>query len=320
VRDSRGAGPPGRLPPLTTDQYRRITGVVIAAIGLIIVTGSAVRLTGSGLGCTEWPTCEQGRVVAPLETHALIEFGNRVVSGLIAIPVLAAFVGSFALLPRRRDLTAWSALLVAGVGVNAVLGGILVKVELAPGFTTAHFLLSMALVWNALVLHHRAGRPAGTLPASADPATVRFSRLMVAASMVVLVTGTLVTGTGPHAGDERAHRYDFATVTDVARVHSLAAWAFLLITLLLLWRVARTGATYADPAGRRLVGAIVFQGALGYAQYASDVPPYLVIVHIAGSVLVFIATLDLHLSLCAGGPERAEAAAVSTPTPTVAGR
>jgi heme a synthase len=295
-----------------------VTGAVVVAIGVIIVTGAAVRLTGSGLGCTEWPTCEQGRVVAPLETHALIEFGNRIISGLIAIPVLAAFAGSFAVVPRRRDLTRWSAALLVGVGVNAVLGGILVKVELAPAFTTAHFLLSMALVWVAVVLHHRAGAAEGSPVAVVDRATVRLGRAMVVASVVVLATGTLVTGTGPHAGDERAHRYVFATITDVARIHSLAAWAFLVITLGLVWRLSRVGAPGADTAGRRLVMAVIFQGALGYAQYAAGVPPYLVIVHIAGSVLVFLAAVDLHLSLFTRADDR-RSEPVATAATTVAG-
>src|SRR6185503_15963039 len=97
------------------------------------------------------------RLVAPLETHALIEFGNRLVTGLIALPIGLAFLASFVRVPRRRDLTWWSAGLIAGVAFQAVLGGVLVHVELAPGVTAAHFLSSTVLVWNAVVLHHRAG-------------------------------------------------------------------------------------------------------------------------------------------------------------------
>jgi heme a synthase len=120
-----------------------------------------------------------------------------------------------------------------------------------------------------------------------------------------------VTGTGPHAGDERALRYGFA-ITDVARIHSLAMWAFLLVAVVLLGRLVRSGAAAdVDRGGRRLVAAIVLQGALGYAQYAAGVPPYLVIVHVAGSVLVVVATLHFYLSLFA----RPEAAAGPTPAP-----
>ena len=214
--------------------------------------------------------------------------------------------------PRRRDLTWWSAGLIAGVAAQAVLGGISVKMELAPAFISAHFLLSIVLVWNALVLHHRAGTGPGRPVAVVDPATVRLSRVMVAVATAVLFSGTLVTGTGPHAGDERAHRYDFATITEVARLHSLLAWAFLAVALVVVWRVTRPGApARLDAPGRRLVAAILLQGALGYAQYAAGVPPYLVIVHIAGSVLVFCATLAFHFALFAR-PEGEPAPSVAT--------
>lgn len=306
-----------RLPTASPTRYRRITGLTLGAVGTIIVTGAAVRLTGSGLGCPEWPTCGGGRVVAPLETHALVEFGNRVVSGLVAVPVLLALIGSRRRDPRRADLTRWSAGLAAGVAAEAVLGGVLVKVHLAPLFTSAHFLSSMVLVGAAVVLHHRAGTSGAPAVPVVDAAAVRLGRLLVALAAAVLVTGAVVTGTGPHAGDERAERYGFS-ITAVARVHSLTAWAFLLAAVALLWRLTRGGAPAAAHAGaRRLVVAIVVQGALGYAQYAAGVPPYLVLVHVAGAVLVFVAALWLHLSLFArpggidapaGGDRRADPA------------
>jgi cytochrome c oxidase assembly protein subunit 15 len=279
--------------------YRRLTAVVLVSVCVIIVTGAAVRLTGSGLGCSEWPNCTDGRFVAPLETHAVIEYANRLITGLIAVPIGLAFAGSFARRPRRRDLTLWSAGLVGEVVAEAVLGGILVKVELAPGVTGAHFLLSLVLVWNAVVLHHRAGTPDGEPVPVVDATAVRLGRGLLVLAALVLATGTIVTGTGPHAGDERAARYGFA-ITDVARAHSLAVWAFLLVALAVLWRLARIGApAEVDARGRQLVAAIVLQGALGYAQYAAGVPPYLVIVHVAGSVLVFVAALRFHLALFA---------------------
>jgi cytochrome c oxidase assembly protein subunit 15 len=172
--------------------------------------------------------------------------------------------------------------------------------ELAPPFISAHFLLSIVLVWNGVVLYTRASRPDGPAVPIVERRNVVLSRVMVAAACVVLFTGTLVTGTGPHAGDERAKRYEFASITEVARAHSLMVWAFLGITVFLLWRLVRAGAPeQVDQRGRILVGAIVLQGALGYAQYASGVPPYLVIVHVVGSVLVFIAALRFHFGLFA---------------------
>jgi cytochrome c oxidase assembly protein subunit 15 len=286
-----------RLPRLSPRAYGRITLLVLFAVGFIIVTGASVRLTGSGLGCSEWPTCEKGQLVAELEAHQMIEFGNRLITGVVSVAVILAVLGSLVRDPRRRDLTWWSLGLVAGIMAQAVLGGISVKMELAPAFISAHFLLSIVLVWNAMVLHNRANQPEGHPVAAVGPFEVRTGRLLVALACLVLVTGTLVTGTGPHSGDERSHRYDFASIADVVRVHSSTVWVFLAVALFLVWRLTRTGSRDIEQRARLLVAAIIFQGALGYAQYASGVPPYLVIVHVLGSVLVFIATLHLYFGL-----------------------
>jgi cytochrome c oxidase assembly protein subunit 15 len=288
-----------RLPRLSPRAYGRITFVALFAVGFIIVTGAAVRLTGSGLGCSEWPTCEQGQLVAELETHQMIEFGNRMITGFVSVAVILAVLGSLVRDPRRRDLTWWSLGLVGGIVAQAVLGGISVKMKLAPAFISAHFLVSIVLVWNAMVLHNRANRPDGPVEAVVGPLDVRVGRVLLALAGVVLFTGTFVTGTGPHAGDEQAHRYDFATITEVARVHSGAVWVFLAVAVFFVWRLTRSGSAAIEQRARLLVAAILLQGALGYAQYASGVPPYLVIVHVVGAVLVFVATLHLYFGLFA---------------------
>jgi hypothetical protein len=146
-----------RLPRLSPRAYQRITLLALIALVFIIVTGAAVRLTGSGLGCSDWPTCESNQIVAPLEYHAMIEFINRTITGLVSVMVMLAVLGSLVRTPRRRDLTWLSLGLVAGVIGQIVLGGLTVLFELRPPFVIAHFLLSMVLVWNAVVLHHRAG-------------------------------------------------------------------------------------------------------------------------------------------------------------------
>src|ERR1700736_1232278 len=151
---------------LSPASYRRITFLALWALGFIIVTGGAVRLTGSGLGCPDWPTCANHQVVAPWQYHAMVEFGNRIVTGLVSVGVVLAVLGSRIRVPRRRDLTLLSWGLVAGVMGQIVLGGEAVKHKLAPPFIMGHFLLSMLLLWDALVLHHRAGQPDG--PTSAD--------------------------------------------------------------------------------------------------------------------------------------------------------
>jgi cytochrome c oxidase assembly protein subunit 15 len=196
--------------------------------------------------------------------------------------------------PRRRDLTWLSFGLVAGVVAQIVLGGITVLTDLHPAAVQSHFVLSILIVWDALVLHQRAGeerigpyRP--TVPLSLR----RFALGLAAWAMVVIVTGTIVTGSGPHGGDEDARRFGFA-IGDVARVHGITVVAFLVATLVLVYRAHRLGAwaRLATPL-TVLVWAIVVQGAIGYAQYFSGVPAFLVALHVLGAVLVWVAVVQL---------------------------
>jgi cytochrome c oxidase assembly protein subunit 15 len=286
-----------RLPRLSPRAYQRITLVALVALVFIIVTGAAVRLTGSGLGCSDWPTCEENSLVAPLEYHAMIEFVNRMITGLVSVAVIVAVLGSLVRQPRRRDLTWWSLGLVAGVIGQIVLGGLTVLFELRPPFVIAHFILSMVLVWNAVVLHQR-GRYASVPSMPVVTPNVRtLSRVLVVAASAVILTGTIVTGTGPHGGDETVDRLSFALDT-VARVHSAAVWIFLALTIVTLVVLRKTGApTSVDRHARLLVGAIVVQGAIGYIQYFTGVPPWLVILHVFGSVVIWVTVLGFHLSL-----------------------
>lgn len=301
-----------------------ITAAALVALGAIIVTGAAVRLTGSGMGCPTWPQCEDGSLVPRGQTgeHGWIEFLNRVFTGLVSVAVILAVLGSLFRCPRRRDLTRWSWGLVAGVFAQALLGGLVVFLHVAPVAVAGHYLLSAVLVWNAVVLHHKAGEPEGAEASRRPRATPELSRAsaaMVALGAVVLVSGTFVTGSGPHGGDEAADRLPFAVVT-VARIHSLAVWIFLLAALYVLRQVLRGS---ADPAvavhGRLLVGAIVAQGALGYVQYFAGVPEIMVAGHILGSVLVWVAVLRFHLALTEPvGAESAAADAVRSRASRVA--
>lgn len=284
---------------LSPRAYQRVTLFALLALGFIIVTGAAVRLTGSGLGCSEWPNCENGRLVAPLEVRPMIEFVNRTITGIVSVIVILAVLGSILRTPRRRDLTWWSLGLVAGVIVQIVLGGYTVKYGLRPQLVTAHFLASIVLVWNGMVLHDRAGGPGGPAHLIVEPRLKPIGRALLALCTLSLVTGTVVTATGPHAGDERAPRYGFA-ISDVARLHSAAVWVFLAVAAVVVWQLTKAGASrQVDTRARRLVGAIMLQGGIGYFQYFAGVPPYLVILHVLGSVLVFAATLDLYLSFFA---------------------
>jgi heme A synthase len=205
---------------LSPRAYSRITLVALAALACIVVTGGAVRLTGSGLGCPDWPTCAAGRVVAPLEYHAMVEFVNRLVTGAVSVLVIVAVLGSLVRTPRRRDLTWLSLGLVAGVIGQIVLGGLVGLFHLAPPLVMGHFVLSMLLLADATVLHHRAGQPDGPVRAAAGPETVQMGRLLVAFASVAILLGTVVTGAGPHAGSHEGQlveRLPFA-VSDVATI------------------------------------------------------------------------------------------------------
>ena len=284
---------------LSPDTYRAVTLFALAALTLIIVTGAAVRLTGSGLGCPTWPSCETNHLLPHGETgyHGWIEQGNRYLTGFVSFAVAAAVLGSLIREPRRRDLTWLSIGLVIGVVGQAVLGGITVIFDLSPPIVMAHLLLSMALVLVAVVLHHRAGQPDGPPYPVVAPEVRAMGRALVVAAGLVIFTGTIVTGAGPHGGDEHVRRLDFA-VTDVARIHGIAENIFLAATLLTLWLLRRTNAPRAVHRDAQvLLAVLVAQAGVGYVQYFTGVPALLVGVHVAGATAVWIAVLRFHLRL-----------------------
>ena len=290
-----------RFPTISPRTYRRITLVALGLLGLIIITGGAVRLTGSGLGCTNWPTCEKGQVVAPLQYHAMIEFGNRLVTGAVSVVVIVAVLGSLARRPRRRDLVWLSLGLVAGVLGQIVLGGLTVLFDLAPPLVMAHFGLSMAILACAVVLHHRAGRPDDGRPVPlAPPPIAPMGGLLVAATALVVLLGTVVTGAGPHPGsngDQVVARLQF-NLHDVARLHGVAV--MILLALVVTTVAALVQARAPRAVLRRaegLLAVLVAQAAVGYTQYFLGVPALLVGVHIAGATAVWASVLWFRLGL-----------------------
>jgi len=285
--------------PIEPATYRIIVAVALVALGAIVVSGAAVRLTGSGMGCPTWPTCEDGSLVPRGATGAngWIEFVNRTFTGAVSVAVALAVLGSRRRRPMRPDLTLWSWGLVVGVFAQALLGGLVVILHVTPIAVAGHYLLSAVLVANAVVLHHKASQSEGPRRPRATPTLLHRSRLLLGLASAVLVTGTLVTGSGPHSGDEAADRLPLAVVT-VARLHSATVWAFLAVVLVVLHQASR-GDADADTVGRGrvLVGAIAGQGTLGYVQYAAGVPELLVGAHVLGSVIVWVAVLRFHLAL-----------------------
>ncbi|MGH9031302.1 MAG: COX15/CtaA family protein, partial [Acidimicrobiia bacterium] len=304
-----------RLPRLSPPAYRWITFGAALLLAVIIVTGGAVRLTDSGLGCPQWPNCAEGSL-APREAsdaNAMIEFVNRVFTGLVSVAVVVAVLGSLLRNPRRRDLVWLSLGLVIGVAAQAVLGGLTVLFHLAPQFVMAHFLLSLVLLTNALVLHRRAGRPDEPVRPIVPSVVVGFGRVLLLAASVVVVTGTVLTGSGPHSGgapDDEVERFNLS-IPDVARVHGTSVIGFLVLVLatLALLRRVRAPLNVQQRLGVLLL-VVVAQAGVGYAQYLNDIPPLLVGIHLAGATAVWAAVVAFYLGLSA--PARDIAPVVGT--------
>ena len=295
-----------RRPTLSPEQYRRITVAAAILLGVIIVTGAAVRLTGSGLGCPDWPNCTSGNLAptAAVGAHGWIEFVNRMVTGLVSVAVIIAVLGALVRTPRRRDLTWLSVGLVLGVIAQALLGALVVEKLLDPPFVMGHFLLSAVLLANALVLVWRAGIADGArAPVVVTAVVHRIAIAVVLLASAVLVTGTVVTGAGPHSGDAgnsakvslRATRLDLS-IPSVARVHGITVMVFLATVLLLLTVLVRTRASQL--LYRRvglLLGLLVAQAGVGYLQYFNGLPAFLVGIHVAGATAVFSAAVGVLL-------------------------
>lgn len=291
-----------RLPVVGPAAATRTFRVVLAALCLIVVTGAGVRLTDSGLGCPDWPTCSGRSLVAAWQYHAVIEFGNRVVTVLVTLAVAAALLAAWRRIPRRADLVWLSAGTVVGVIAQAVLGGVTVLTHLAPGWVMAHFLLSMAVIAVGVVLVHRSTEPEGRRVEKVGVDVLWVGRGLVAVTAAVLGLGTVVTGAGPHAGSTGVSRLPISPRA-AAELHSGLVLALVgaTLTTVLLLRVPRVPVDVARRA-RLLLYAVGVQGVIGYVQYFTHLPAGLVWVHVTGSVLVWIAVLRLFFALRDRGP------------------
>ena len=262
------------------------------ANGAIVVTGGAVRLTGSGLGCPTWPRCTDASFVATPELagHGVIEFGNRLLTFVLTAIAIATVVAVFR--SARRDLRRLAALSLLGIPAQAVLGGVTVLTGLNPWTVAAHFLVSMALVAIATTLWLRSREAGVGQPLLRRPFPMLISGIAVVTA-AVLALGTVVTGSGPHSGDPEAGR----TGLDAELVSQLHAdVVFLLIGL----TVALLVALYATDspgrvrrAARDLLIVQLAQGVIGYVQYFTDLPIALVLLHMLGAVLITACTARL---------------------------
>lgn len=282
-------------------QYTRIVVVSVAALSAIIVTGAAVRLTGSGLGCSDWPNCEQGEFIASLEFHPMVEFINRLITGFVSAAVGVAVLGSLRRRPKRRDLTIWSWSLVVGVVAQIFIGALVTLSELRYSVVAIHFLVSMVLVWAAMVLWKRSTDPEivaadGTSVAGIERRWTPVGKALALFGSLVLFSGAMVTSAGAHTGARIGHDGEEISIErlpipirPLVQTHSVLVWLLCLTTVYCIYRAATSRVAFKE--SRELLIVVVAQGALGYLQYFSDVPALMVGFHVAGATLVWIMTL-----------------------------
>jgi cytochrome c oxidase assembly protein subunit 15 len=284
--------------PTPTQLRRAFLGALVMNT-VIVVTGGAVRLTASGLGCPTVPKCTEDSMVATREMglHGAIEFGNRLLTFVLAAAVVAALLTAWR--ARRRDLVRAAALLFLGIVVQALLGAVTVLTGLNPVTVMAHFLVSMGLIAVAVPAYERA-RPDPVPGRAPRPALRVGAWILTVAVAVTLALGTVVTGTGPHSGDKNAsHRLPF-DLESVSQLH--ADGVFLVVGLVVGLLVAARAGDAPQPVARRvavLLVVVLAQGLVGYVQYVTDLPVALVMTHVLGACLVWIATLRVLVATAA---------------------
>ncbi|MDH6552101.1 COX15/CtaA family protein [Streptomyces sp. SAI-041] len=285
-------------PTPRTVQRAALSALVMAVV--IVVTGGAVRLTGSGLGCPTWPKCTDDSLTATsaMGFHGAIEFGNRMLTYVLCAAVGWAIVAARSEKPRRRSLTrlGWAQFWI--VMSNAILGGIVVLVGLNPYTVAAHFVATTALITVAAVMWQRT-REGDTAPHPLVGKPVQqLVWFMVAAAALLILVGTVVTGAGPHAGDSSEVERMPLDWETVSKVHAVLAWIVVSLTFA-LWFILKAVDAPRGPLHRTrdLFLILLAQGVIGYVQYFTDLPEFLVGLHMLGSALVWIAVLRVLLAL-----------------------
>jgi cytochrome c oxidase assembly protein subunit 15 len=292
----RGASLRARF-AVSPELYRRVTFVAVGALALIVLTGAAVRLTGSGLGCPDWPKC-YGRTIPPLQFHTVIEFGNRMITGLVGVIVIAASGLAFFRRPYRRHLAILGVLLPLGVVGQAVLGGFVVRYDLNPYLVMSHFILSMLLLDASFALAWCAAHDPGWREPSRDRLGTWAIRALIPFGQLTVLLGTMATGAGPHAGEhsgELVKRFTFEgrdTLSWMVARHGVVAAAFG-VAAVVVWFLDRrpAGEGRASKPLTVLCLLLLSQGVLGIVQYHSHLPAGLVWVHVGLATASWLTTL-----------------------------
>ncbi|HVC66230.1 MAG TPA: COX15/CtaA family protein [Acidimicrobiales bacterium] len=287
--------------------------ISLATIVLNVATGAAVRLSDSGLGCPDWPTCSRSRLTPPSSLHPVIEFGNRMVVLALVVSCAVTYVASFLRPPARRDLRWLSGGLVLGVLGEAVLGGIVVYTKLNAYVVMTHFMLGIALLTVVVVLCLRADHGPGRGTPVVNRRVLRLTRAYLVLLVAALSAGTATTGAGPHAGGKGAKRVDIG-LSDMTRIHAETVWVTILVLVVILWTLWRSDAPERiQQSGRILIGAMAAQGLIGYTQYVTHLPAVLVGVHVVGATVVWSTALWFHHGLSDHRPESVDGPGTTAP-------
>jgi cytochrome c oxidase assembly protein subunit 15 len=270
-----------------------VARLLLALQALLVLTGGAVRVTGSGLGCPTWPECTTDSYTpvagqAEGAFHAWIEFGNRLLTFLLFFAAIA--IVALVIRTKRRDLRLLALSQIGGIFGQAILGGITVLTKLNPFAVASHFILSIILIAAS---HSLLMRAQGTR--IVNPVRVRFLQVHTALTFIVIAAGTLVTGAGPHAGDSETPRLNIA-ITTVTAIHGYLVIALLALTIFGIYKKFEG---YAQDTQRHLIvflAVALAQGVVGYAQYQLGVPELLVIIHLLGSSLLWIAAWRVRIT------------------------
>jgi cytochrome c oxidase assembly protein subunit 15 len=286
---------------------RRIALAGVIASAVIIPTGAAVRLSESGLGCTNWPRCTARSLVASGVTgdpliHRWIEFGNRMITAVIFVVAVVVLIAAWRFRDdqgrRRSDLVALASAQPAGIAAQAVIGGIVVLTKLAPFWVSLHYLATLPVLAAAVALHVRCTEGTAKPTWLVQPIVRLVVQVLVVVSAVMMVAGTLVTGTGPLAGARTVPRYHFLSLTAVTQLHADVGWVLATTAVMAAGAAYLTGApTRVRRLAWTVVGLIGAQGVIGYAQYFAHLPAGLVWVHVANTALIWIAVLRLYFAL-----------------------
>ncbi len=305
VGSSSPRDPPNasRVPVVSPTTFRRLAIGSLVAVCLIVLTGAAVRLTGSGLGCPDWPSCYQRQVTPQLSFHPLVEFSNRLVTVALTVLIAATLLAALRRRPFRADLTWLTVGLLGGVTAQAVIGAIAVYTKLNPYVVLLHFLASMVLVAIAVVLVHRSNRDYSSGPPTrlVPRAVILGGRAVVGLIGLVLIAGTFTTGAGSHAGNSEgqlvARRIPVA-LRDMAELHSSLAVLLVGVTLGLAVALHATPSPErVRRAARILCGVMLLQAVVGYTQYFTHLPAALVEVHVLGATALVVGAVQFLLAM-----------------------